>query len=65
MRKRGIPAKSARMFRIVHAIFAVVFGGVATWLFATSRSPVVAWIFVVAAVFALVDAIIGWRTGRD
>jgi hypothetical protein len=65
MSTRSIPKKSARLFRITHAAFAVLFGGVAVWLFATSRSSVVAWIFAVAAAFALVNTIVGWRSSRD
>ena len=65
MGTRGIPKKSARLFRVTHAVFAVAFGGVAVWLFATSRAPVVAWIFAVAAAFALVEAVIGWRRSSD
>jgi hypothetical protein len=65
MATSGIPKKSARLFRITHAVFAIIFGGVAAWLFATSRAPVVAWIFAIAAAFALVDAVIGWRRSRD
>jgi hypothetical protein len=61
----GIPKKSARLFRITHGAFAVVFGGTAAWLFATSRAPVLAWIFAIAAAFALVDAVVGWRRSRD
>jgi hypothetical protein len=60
-----IPTKSARLFRITHAAFAVVFAGVAAWLFATSRSTVVAWIFAVIAAFALIKAIFGGRSSRD
>ena len=65
MSTRGIPKKNARLFRIIHAVFAFLFGGVAAWLFATSRATVVAWIFAVAAGFALIDAIVGWRPSRD
>jgi hypothetical protein len=65
MSTRGIPKKSARLFRITHATFAVLFGGVAAWLFAASQSFVVAWIFAVVAAFALVNAIVGWRSSRD
>jgi hypothetical protein len=65
MSTRGIPKKSARLFRITHGVFGVLFGGIAAWLFATSRSPVVAWIFAVAAFIALTDAIVGWRPSRD
>jgi hypothetical protein len=61
----GIPKKSARLFRVTHAVFAVGFGAVGVWLFATSRAPIVAWIFTVAAAFALIDVIIGWRKIRD
>ena len=53
-----IPKKNARLFRITHAAFAVVLGGVAAWLFATSRST---WIFfAVVAAFALIKAIVSW-----
>jgi zinc transporter ZupT len=65
MSTRGIPKKSARLFRITHGVFGILFGAVAAWLFATSRAPVVAWIFAVAAGFALLDTIIGWRPSRD
>jgi hypothetical protein len=65
MSTRGIQKKSARLFRITQAVFALLFVGVATWLFAMSRAPVVAWIFAVAAGFALIDAIVGWRPSRD
>lgn len=61
----GIPKKSARLFRITQAVFALLFGAVAAWLFATSRATVVAWIFAVVAGFALIDAIVGWRPSRD
>ena len=60
-----IPKKRARLFLITHAAFAVLFGAVAAWLFATSRSSVVAWIFAVVAAFALVKAIVGWWGSRD
>jgi hypothetical protein len=60
-----IPTKNARLFRITHAAFAVVLGGVAAWLFATSRSTVVAWIFAVVAAFALIKAIVSWWSSRD
>jgi hypothetical protein len=61
----GIPKKSARQFRIIHACFALIFGGVAVWLFATSRPRFVAWVFAIAAAFATFDAIVGWRKSRD
>jgi len=65
MGRRGIPKKNARLFRLVHGVFALLLGGVAALLFAKSSAPVVAWIFAVAAGFALIDAIIGWRPSRD
>jgi succinate dehydrogenase hydrophobic anchor subunit len=65
MSTRGIPKKSARLFRITHGVFGVLFGGIAAWLFATSRSPVVACIFAVAALIALIHAIIGWQPSRE
>jgi hypothetical protein len=65
MTSRGIPRKSNRLFRITSALFGIVFGGAAMWLFATSRAPVVAWILAGAAAFAIVDAVIGWRRSRE
>lgn len=65
MSTHGIPKKSARLFRITHVVFAVLFSGVATWLFATSRSSGIAWIFAVAAAFALIDAIVGWQKSSN
>jgi hypothetical protein len=63
MSQRGTPRKNANLFRITQAVFAVLFGGIAIWLLTASQYPVVAWIFAVAAAFALVDAIVGWRPG--
>jgi hypothetical protein len=65
MSTRGIPKKNARLFRITHGAIGLVFGGIAAWLLATSRLPVVAGIFAVAAFVALTDALVGWRSGRE
>jgi hypothetical protein len=65
MSTRGISKKNARLFRVTHAVFVALFGGVAAWLFATSQTPVLAWILSVAAFMALVDVVVGWRQSRD
>jgi hypothetical protein len=62
--KPPIPRKSARLFRVTNTLFAVGFGGVAAWLFVTSRAPIAAWILAGAAVIALIDAVLGWRKAR-
>ncbi len=65
MSSKDIPPKGARVFRLTNAVLVVLFGAAAAWLFATSRAPIVAWILAVAAAFALVDAVVGWRKSSE
>ncbi|MCU0784684.1 MAG: hypothetical protein MUF81_11705 [Verrucomicrobia bacterium] len=59
------PKMSAERFRVTQVVFTITFSGAATWLFATSCMPVVAWILAVGAAFSLFDAIAGQRKSSD
>ncbi len=61
MTTRGIPKKSARLFRIVHGFYGLLFTGVALWIFSTSDRWVLASIFAVAGVIGIINAIVGWQ----
>lgn len=65
MAKRGIPKKNARLFRIVQRCLCSPVWRRSSIVIRNIQRPGCCLVFAVAAVFALLDAIIGWRSSRE
>jgi len=65
MARDPIPHKSRQLFRRVNVLCAIFFGGLAAWMFSRGHDWILATLFAGAALFALIDAIVGWRKSKD
>jgi len=60
MPKDSIPKKIARLFRIVHGFYGVLFISIGAWILATSGRFVRASIFFVIGAIGIINAAVGW-----
>ena len=65
MARDPIPRENQRLFRITQAFIALFFGGLAAWMFNRGYDTIMASLFAGASLFALIDAVLGWRKNRD